>query len=133
MSDRGQERAKAFGTELKLWRIRAELLQTEVADRVGVHSTSVSQWERGHRADVPDRDLVEALDTALGANGAILRAAGYGADLGAPVTHVTDHPRFSAAAGGVLPIPEDLTPSDIAVLLAVANALASAHQTAVNQ
>lgn len=119
MDKRGAQRAEEFGVELKLWRIRSRMLQAELAERIGVHATSISQWERGDRADTPDRDTVEALDEALGAGGSLTRAAGYGGE-----GSVVELP----ATAGQLPLPTNLTTDDIAVLLAVTRQLSMARQ-----
>lgn len=109
----GQDRAKAFGMELKLARVRASMLQQELADALGLHATSISQFERGDRADVPDFDTVQQLDQILGTNGALIAAAGYELD---PIP-----------TSGMLPLPEGLTPDDIAALMTLVRQLAHAR------
>ncbi len=129
---RGQERARQFGLELKLARVRAGMVQTELSEILGVHSTSVSQWERGNRADVPDRDTVAALDEILNADGALLRAAGWSAP-SAPVTIQVDptHSNGSTVAGlgDTVRLPAGLTSEDVAVVMSVAYQLASARSS----
>lgn len=111
---KGRDRAKRFGHELKLARIRADVLQTELADMLKVHATSVSQWERGDRARVPDFDTVSAIDDALDAGGVLLEAAGYREPAEGETT--------------MIPIPLNLTSSDVALLLEMARRLSDARR-----
>lgn len=62
---------KAFGLNVKLARVKAGLTQEELAERAGMHRTTIGQLERGQRGlnvaslgrladalDVPGRDLL---------------------------------------------------------------------------
>ena len=49
------------GAELKVWRERRELQQSELAELLGVHAMTVSKWERGVQAIPPFMEL--ALET----------------------------------------------------------------------
>lgn len=127
---KGRERAREFGIEMKLARIRAGVLQQELADTLGVHPTSVSQWERGDRADVPDRDTVLGIDRALGTNGALLRAAGWSAVDGDMEPVVASVPTAPASVeitedGEMIVSLPRLSSDDLALVLSVARRLAS--------
>ena len=126
-------RVKGFGVALKVARIRAGIFQNQLAEKLGVHSTSVSQWERGDRADVPSRDIVETLERVLEANGELLKACGY-----APMEEETgEAPNQSAAATSatatssaaptiLLPVPGILDADDVRALLDLAERIATA-------
>ena len=90
------------------------MLQSELAEIIGVHPTSISQWERGDRNRPPSQEVVDNLDKALDADGALARAAGY--------TPTTDMP-----TAGILPLPANLDTEDIALLVSVAKRLSTLH------
>jgi transcriptional regulator with XRE-family HTH domain len=88
-----------FGTELRTARIRANLKQSDVAAHMGWHSTSISQLERGDRANLPDFRTVKKLDRFLNAKGKLLTAAGFKAPAGShtqPIFTVTIPQGFTA-------------------------------------
>ena len=50
-----------FGRKLKIARISADLKQSDLAERAGIHQTYVSQLERGKRGN-PTLETIEALE-----------------------------------------------------------------------
>lgn len=58
------------GDKIKALRTRARLTQQELADRVGVSRTAISQWEGG--AYLPERENLISLGEALGVSTAYL-------------------------------------------------------------
>jgi transcriptional regulator with XRE-family HTH domain len=64
--------AARLGADIKRRRIEAGMTQAEVAKRVGYTRQYVSHAERVGE-DFPSRDLTEALDSVLGADGALIR------------------------------------------------------------
>lgn len=68
---------KELGANLKAARKRAGLEQAEVAERLGVHEVTISNWERGHRE--PDEATIAQLAELYGLPRAVVR---YGEDGG---------------------------------------------------
>ncbi|HEY8201019.1 MAG TPA: helix-turn-helix transcriptional regulator [Actinomycetota bacterium] len=60
-----------LGAALAEWRAKAGLSQTELADRVAYHRTTVTHAERG--SHVPAAPFWKACDALLGAGGALVR------------------------------------------------------------
>ena len=56
--------AKARGRRIRQARRAADLLQTELAVRVGVHEVTVSNWERGERE--PDLETIARIAAVVG-------------------------------------------------------------------
>lgn len=72
----------------------AGLSQRELARRSGWNYSLISKLENGARAHVPDEEALQRLDDALGADGQLLRIAGYqdgyDPDIAAAVREVVD-------------------------------------------
>jgi transcriptional regulator with XRE-family HTH domain len=91
-------RVHALGRALKLSRVAAGLLQSDVALTMGMHATAIGQLERGERAQLPADELVARLDAAVFADGAVLHAAG-----------LTDVPDVDGRYRLVLTLPANFT------------------------
>lgn len=99
------------GNTLKQFRDIAGLTQREVAERVGVKSQTVSQWERGDAH--PMRAKVIRLDEMFGAEGQLLAAYGYAApgELDRLAAHVMDlHSMIQALNDRVRQLESELHP-----------------------
>lgn len=69
---------ESFRMRLRALRIERGLTQSELADRVGVSFSTISEIERGQRVDVPPRGFVTDLEEALSLEHRdLLVAAGY--------------------------------------------------------
>jgi transcriptional regulator with XRE-family HTH domain len=66
-----------LGVALKRARERAGLSQRQLADIADWQHSDISKLEAGQRAHIPDREKLEALDAAVGADGHLLRVAGH--------------------------------------------------------
>ena len=52
-----KEKAKAIGLRLKLKRIELGLSQYDLAEKIGVHNSDISQYELGHVIRIPTEVL----------------------------------------------------------------------------
>jgi transcriptional regulator with XRE-family HTH domain len=69
---------ESFRMRLRALRVERGLTQSDLADRVGVSFSTISEIERGQRIDVPSRSFVVDLETALDLEQRdLLVAAGY--------------------------------------------------------
>lgn len=68
----------AWRKAAKVWRTFAELTQDEVADKLGVSKSTISELERGSRKRIPPRSMIEDMEKLYHVpNHELLRAAGY--------------------------------------------------------
>jgi len=65
-------------------RARTGLTQRQLAARVGISLSSLSEIERGERVNQPSRAVAEKLDAALDAEGRLFKVAGYRAEPAEP-------------------------------------------------
>lgn len=62
---------------LRTARERAGMSQRQAAREADWHYSEISKLEAGQRAHVPDKEKLQRLDEAVGADGHLLRIAGY--------------------------------------------------------
>lgn len=71
----------AWQDELRAARAKADMNLEELGERVGLHKTTISKYERGTMQRPPEVGTLEMLEDELGVTDhAIVRAAGYRVD-----------------------------------------------------
>lgn len=67
----------AFRKKVRFFRQQAGMSQQALATQMGVSVSTISEMERGSKVRIPKQPFVYTMDRVLGADGALMEAAGY--------------------------------------------------------
>lgn len=114
-----------FARALRVLRASRGLKQSELAEAVGVDTSTISVWESGRRQNPPPVQQVKLLEEHLHSPpGLLVEAAGYIADTSELTIGQVIAKHRSDPEGNTITLPKSLTNDDIQVVLDLVETLA---------